>query len=530
MSPAPSPCVIELDRQWRSVCKVVLGEDIGPMEDYAGWLRYGNEPITPRHSVLSGRELVSSPPHYAPGGKWMAFDETDFNKKFEPVGLNQMKDIDSLVEAVQERLFYAGNIYFGQSGFIENSSNINDSFYVYNTASFGNSKHLAYSRIGRHDEACFGCHAIDNSSHCLKCTRSFKNTRSFELWMSQNCSACYYSFGLENVNDALFCFNLRNKRNAIGNLELAPDKFRSLKSKLLSEVLESLKSSRSAPTLLDISQKCKPCKPGVSGVPSPVPNGTNALESVFSQTTQILLGQPLEGGIDRYAKWLSKHTRPPQTRQSAADGRTLLITPYANYQNLPQDRLLGMEEARLLGEKAKMALDDVESLSLQNAHTKIAPLAFFNVEMMQGSNLNLCDCSIAVDSANCYKSTLMEFSKNCGYSFWMHSCKDSFGSDGFFDSLSSIHVYWGNTQSRCLETDCSGHCYDSYFLHNCENVRDSMFCFGVKNRKYCIGNAELEEAEYKKIKSALLAQMHSELSSKKDLQWDIYNVGCPQKE
>jgi len=69
-----TPCTIELDRQWRSVCKVVLGSDIGSMEDYADWLRYGNEPITPRRSIVSDREMVSSPPHYSEGGKWMAFD------------------------------------------------------------------------------------------------------------------------------------------------------------------------------------------------------------------------------------------------------------------------------------------------------------------------------------------------------------------------------------------------------------------------------------------------------------------------
>lgn len=134
-------CTLELNRQWRSTCKVVLGQDIGPMEDYADWLRYGNEPITPRHSMVSGREMVSAPPHYAQGGKWMALDEVDFGKKFEPLSINDLKDIDSLVLAARERFIYSGDIYFGQSGHIEQSSNINDSFYVYKTASFGNSKH-----------------------------------------------------------------------------------------------------------------------------------------------------------------------------------------------------------------------------------------------------------------------------------------------------------------------------------------------------------------------------------------------------
>jgi len=57
-------------------------------------------------------------------------------------------------------------------------------------------------------------------------------------------------------------------------------------------------------------------------------------------------------------------------------------------------------------------------------------------------------------------------------------------------------------------------------------MRDSMFSFNVKNRKNCIGNSELPPEQYKKIKEMLVGQMHDELSSKKDLQYDIYNAVC----
>jgi hypothetical protein len=53
-----------------------------------------------------------------------------------------------------------------------------------------------------------------------------------------------------------------------------------------------------------------------------------------------------------------------------------------------------------------------------------------------------------------------------------------------------------------------------------------MFCFNVKNKRNAIGNFELSPNQYKQTKEMLVGQMYDELSSKKDLKRDIYNIGC----
>ncbi|MCX6769121.1 MAG: hypothetical protein NT051_00370 [Candidatus Micrarchaeota archaeon] len=520
--------IYALDRDFRAACKVIFGQEIGGMEEYAEWLSYGNEPMTHTKSQISDKEMLCSPPYYSPGGKWAAFEEVDFNRRFAPLSINDMKDIDSIARAAQERFLYAGNIYFGNSGFIELSSNINDSFYVYRACGNGNSKYLAYSTIGRRDLSVYGCNGVEESSHCIKCTRAFKSSRCFELWMSQNCTECYYSSGLTGCSNCFFCFNVKNKKNAIGNIELPPERYKAIKEKLLAEITENLRKNKFAPTLLQISQKCKPHRlvlPASTHAPEDATN-KETVEKAFLRTTHLLFGKPLEGGIDKYAKWLSRRTKIPQGRKSAADGSTLYISPYANYQNLPADRLISSAQAAAHGAQAKMSAQEAESITLANAHEKIGAFAYFNIEMMEGKNLNLCKCQIASDSSNCYRASFLRASKSCGYCFWMDGCADSFGCYGPFDTFSAIHTHYCNAQSRTFEIDCCGHCYDSYFLHNCENVRESMFCFGVKNRKNCIGNAELGVATYAKVKNALCEQMWGELGKKKDLTWDIYNIGA----
>lgn len=519
-----------LGGRWKGLCRVIFGTEIGELRDYAKYLTENNEPIGHRKSNISGKEVVSAPTAYYEGAKWIAHDEVDFSKRFEPLSINEIKDIDSVVEALGERACYTGNIFFGQSGNIENSSNINDSFCIYETAFFGNSKYLAYCTVGRRNEACFGCNAVVESEGCIKCCRSFRNKRSFELWMSQNSTDCYYSFGLENCLNCMFCFNAQNKRNAIGNLELGREKYNAIKEKLASEMASELVSRHNLPSLLDlVEQTDEPnAKKEVAKNDTLASRNIAAIETSFAHTTGVLFGEKLDG-IETYANWLKKHTRPVGRGVSAASGKPLVLANYANYQKFPRGRLVDSAEAREKGAKTHLEASEVETMNMQNAGQKLKKLAFFNVEFFEGSNMNLAECAIAVDSTNCYRSSLLEYSKNCAYSFWTNNCQNVFGSDGPFDSNSCINIYYCCAQTRCFEIDCCGYCSDTYFAHGCENLSEAMFCFNVKNKRFAIGNAEMQPEKYRNIKAALLGQIAEELEEKKDLKWGIYNIGCRVK-
>ncbi len=517
-----------LNKKWKDTCRVLFKEEIGGMEEYEKWLSELNEPVSSHKSSISGKEVISAPTDYCSGAKWMSLDEVDYSKKFEPLSINEIKDIDSVSQALQERIYYSGNIFFGNSGHIEKSSNINDSFYIYNVGRLGNSKYVAYSTIARHNDSCFGCNTVGESGMCIRCSRNIRINRCFELWMSQNSADCYYSTGLDGCSNCLFSFNVRNKRHAIGNLELPPAKYESVKSKIVSEVVEELKKKKRAPSLLEIAQKAGSSKKPEFGMPEikEEAKDKSKIENAFLQTTGILFGKKLEGGIDAYEKWLTRHTRKVITRKSAASGKDMLVANCANYPNLPKDRILAQEEAYAYGEQAKISEADLGDLSLANAHKKISSLAFFNGQMEEGNNPNLIDCVIDVDSSNCYRGSINNYSKYCGYCFWPRNSQYLFGCDSPFDSAFSIHVYSCTQLTRCFELDCCGYCSDSYFCHNGENLTDCMFCFNTKNRKNCIGNAQYSPDEYKKVKTSLVSQIAQELERKKDFKLDIYNVGC----
>jgi hypothetical protein len=517
-----------LEKRWRGACRLLFGSEPCGLEECEDWLSGLIEPISHHKSSMSGKEVISAPTDYCAGAKWLSLDEVDFNRKFEPLSINEIKDIDSLLFAMSERLFYSGNVVFGKSSHIEMSSNLNDSHYIYGVGRNGNSKYLAYCTMGRLDEDCFGCNGIGESQFCVKCSRTHRSRRCFETWMVLNCSDCYYSSGLENCGECMFSFDLQNRRHCIGNLELEAGKYKGIKERLKAEMAEKLSKEKRLPTLVEIVSAGKSAKPKAGkGMPMEKEEcDKGRVESAFLLTTKLIFGKPLEGGIDSYAKWLNRHTHPVIEGKSAASGKALFMPSVLNYPKLPKDRLLSKPEALEHGQNAAIGIKDAEELSLSNAHEKIAQLAFFNIEFVEGKNSNNMECAVCFESSDNYRNSLTFYTKKSAYNFWPRDSEHLFGTDSPFTSQFSIHIYSCTNQVRCFEIDCCGYCSDSHFLHNCENMKDSMFCFNLKNRKNCIGNSELPPDRYRKIHDMLMGQMHDELSSKKDLRYDIYNVAC----
>jgi hypothetical protein len=522
-----------LNRQWKSTCKIIFGQEIGELSDFEPYLTELTRPVQYHKSSLSGKEVASAPTSYCKSAGWLALDEVDFNKKFEPLGINEVKDLDSIASAISERMHYAGNVMFGNCSKIEKSSNINDSTGIYKSARYGHSKNIACCTMARDGENCFGLNGATETSFSIKCNRAFHCSRSFELWMSDNSLDSFYSSGLTNCSNCMFSFNSWNKKCAIGNLELPRDKYLSAKQNLLSELAEQLKRAKRAPTLLDIVKKSKWAKPEIplesERIDASDTKDKSKIEEAFTKTTSLLFGKPLEGGMDAYAGYLRRHTQPTEKCTSAATGKEMVLPTFSTYPLLPRDRLLDINEAQVFGQSIRLERNDAEGITLANAHEKIGPLAFFHIYLIVGKNTNLIECVNYASSSNSYRSSAVGYSKYCAYSFWPMNCQYLFGADSPFNSNFCINIYSCTSQTRCFEIDCCGYCSDTYFSHNCENVNDSMFCFSKKNLRYAIGNAPLSQNDYKKVKSSLLSQIADELNSTKELRYDIYNIACGGK-
>jgi hypothetical protein len=378
-----------LNGQWKATCRILFGQEVGELKDFEPYLLELTRPIVHHKSCLSGKDAVSAPTAYCESSRWLALDEVDFTNSGEPLNINEIKDLDSIAQAIAERFCYTGSITFGKCAHIEQSSNVNDSVGIYKTARYGHSKNIACCTMARDGENCFGLNGATETTFSIKCNRAFHCTRSFELWMSDNSQDSFYSSGLTNCSDCIFSFNSWNRRCAVGNLELPKDKYLSIKNSLLSEIREELKNAKRAPTLLEIVKKSKWAEPHLSAeserIDAKDAKDKEKIEDAFSKTASILLGKSLEGGIDGYAEYLSRHTQPTTTCTSAASKKELILPTFSTYPRLPRDRILDINEAQVFGQSIRLPQKEAEGITLKNAHESIGPLAFFHIGVVVGN-------------------------------------------------------------------------------------------------------------------------------------------------
>ncbi|MBS3069355.1 hypothetical protein J4441_03235 [Candidatus Micrarchaeota archaeon] len=513
------------EKKWQGLCRLIFKEEIGPLSLYAKWLCELNEPIVRRKSCISGKEVAYAIGEYAQDAKWISLDEVDFSKKWEALSINSIKDIESLVEALSERFYYAGNVVLGNCDNVQNSSNISDSYNIYDCSAFGNSKNLCHCTYGRLSEDSMGCNGLGESMHCLHCYDAFRNKRCFELWLTQNCSDCRYSHNLGNCIECMFCFHVQNKKHAIGNLELPLSKYLSIKEGLLAQMAEKLRRDKRLPNLAEMVGNVPDGRVNAAFAAGKMPANKKPIEGAFEKTGTIVLGKALAGGVDAYEGWLEKRTRELEHCKSALSGESIVRKKHLIYSAPPANRLITRNEAQEIGEKEKISQMELESLDFGNAAQKTAKMAYFCLEYCHGTNTNIIESPLCEQVSNSYRTLPVTMVKYCAYSFWPRNSEYVFGCNTLFDSAFCINCYYSIGLSRCLEMDSCKNCADSYFCHNCENLSDCMFCFNAKNLKYAVGNAEVGKENYMKIKSIVRGEILERLEKGKTLPFDVYSIG-----
>jgi len=524
----------KVNKEWLATCRILLGREVGGLSEYSGWLSSLSDRFFVRKSSLSRKEVVFGSDAYCPGAGIISFDEVDFTRRFEPISINDTKDIDSLLSAVRERAFYCGNIIIGNSRFVESGSGVTDSFYVYRSVKVSGSKNVAYSQYLRLCECMFGVNEGGSSKFCIRGAAHYFNQRSLELWGGGNCSDCYFSYGVDDCKDCMFCFNMVGKSHAIGNCALPKEKYLAIKRKLLGEIAEELEKNKGLPSLVDIVSKCDDPITEVSlllkgkAPPFHDEHDMGKIEQAFSETTRVLLGKPLSG-IDRYAAWLSRVNPVPIPAKSAASGIVVQTANYPCMAPLPKDRLLTLEEGRKLGELSAISAAQAEKLSFAEAHKSISRLAFFPPERRIGSFRNLPDCCWGASASDSYKVIVAGLCKHCAYSTWPRSSDHLAGCGMVYESEFSMRCHDSVEIKRCFEVDFGRQCSDCYYCHNVEGMQNALFCFNAKNLRYAVGNAEVGKERFGDAKKMLQGYLLEQLEKKKDVPLCIFNAACAGK-
>ncbi|VVB57986.1 Uncharacterised protein [Candidatus Anstonella stagnisolia] len=242
-----------VDKAWGSTCRTLLGGEVGSIGKFEEYLKRDVPHFRIGKSSISGREIVVGG-EYVEGTKFISGDEIGkYALAAAQLNVNDIKDIDSIIEALGESVRYCGNNLIGNCSNATLANRLIDSNFVHCSYDVFYSKYVAYSNGVKYCEYVFGSEGAGKGAHfAIKGFESYECSRVFECVHVYNSSDCFYCANVENCHDCLFSFNLRSKRRCIGNLELQEGKFAALKAKLKEEIAGELGAKGSVQGILGI--------------------------------------------------------------------------------------------------------------------------------------------------------------------------------------------------------------------------------------------------------------------------------------
>ncbi len=568
----------EINGAWNKTCKILLGGEIGELSSFESHLMRYVTPISIKKSAISGLEVAVQDSSFCKSSRFISNSESEIASPVSasnPLDINSIKDLDSILEALAGRVYYSGNIVLGNSSDVSHSNRCVNSSHVYASSDVYDSEYIAYSSITRYMKYTFGADTVAESTFMIGGFNTTHDTRCFEVNQTFYSSDCYYVANLEACNECMFSFNLRNASYCIGNLTLPKPEYEKIKAKLLEDIRSTLASKKKAQRIIDFLAVRKgksaitlPNSTGISlksgnlkvqanntapqvynplpqaGVPvsksgalQPGKSFSSNLQSsqeqvpraqalakintAFGETSSLIFGRRL-AQLSDYGAWLQGHVPPPRMSKSIASDSDIVIPNWNFFK--PVADFIGFEEALVLG-KQTLSKAEIESISLSKAAATLKRLSLTSPWFYRKS-MGMVDVAISREAQYCYWSSIYVFSRYCAYSHWPRQCEYIFGSNLVFSSKFCIKCHDSSNLTRCFEVNDSNNCSDSYFCHNCEGLQDCMFCFNTKNKKHAIFNVEIGKEKYAVLKKTVIAGMSDELEKNKSLGIDIFNMGC----
>lgn len=144
------------------------------------------------------------------------------------------------------------------------------------------------------------------------------------------------------------------------------------------------------------------------------------------------------------------------------------------------------------------------------------PLANLQEILSAWQEVNLTATERQLDSQNVAQSDNVYFSENIYRSTDVHRSKNLMFCDGTLDSEFVIAGQRSNNLNFCIRAEDSQKCSNSFsvswsdsitnsfFIHDCKNIQDSMFCSHITGKRFCIANMQFEEAEYNRLKQEVI--------------------------
>lgn len=119
-------------------------------------------------------------------------------------------------------------------------------------------------------------------------------------------------------------------------------------------------------------------------------------------------------------------------------------------------------------------------------------------------SINIGESDNIYSSENVYRSQDISGSKNILFSDGVNDSESVAACQRSKGLSYCARVEDSNSTSNSFSVIWSKKIVNSYFIEDCGDMFECMFCSHVSNKKFCIANIQFEEAEYRRLKDMVL--------------------------
>ena len=234
-----------IDAAFAQATRLIFGKPLSPISKYAEWLRQRVPGGRSVKSCFGSREAYV--PEYGafktmPGEK-IASEEDAALAGGKRIEEHDARSLSSMIDKLPSIAYFVPAYAEGSNMDVEQSFLYLNCMHIRHCFDPFTSKNCAYCFSIMDAESVFGMHRIKGAGFSLHCYNSLKIQRCFEVDGGIDCKDSYFCHNVENLDSCIFCFNAKNLRYAIGNLELPREKYLGAKKRLVGSMAGMLEKN-----------------------------------------------------------------------------------------------------------------------------------------------------------------------------------------------------------------------------------------------------------------------------------------------
>ena len=241
MGEANSTSMRIIEKGFASTYNLLLKRQPSSIMDYEAWLSANGLAMEEARTAFGGKTYVpKNLPVFRdfPRARIVSMREAlEIGKVGAGEGVDGLK---SGVEALSQVAFFTPELADGQNMNLISYPHAFDVVNAYKGHDAVSAENIGVSSFALNSKHSYGCYRAIESQFTMKCFNSQHLSRCFEMDSCSKCADSYFCHNSEALSDAMFCFNLKGRRNCIGNLELPKGKYAEAKGKIIGELADEL--------------------------------------------------------------------------------------------------------------------------------------------------------------------------------------------------------------------------------------------------------------------------------------------------